>query len=85
MMTMSAAVLGALPLILAHGAGAESRLAFGWVIIGGLGFATLFTLFLIARRLSHPGAVLKTSRRGDAATDRRTPGGSALAATAACS
>ena len=47
MMTISAAVLGALPLILAHGAGAESRLALGWVIIGGLGFATLFTLFLI--------------------------------------
>jgi hydrophobe/amphiphile efflux-1 (HAE1) family protein len=47
MMTISAAVLGALPLIFAHGAGAESRLALGWVIIGGLGFATLFTLFLI--------------------------------------
>jgi len=47
MMTMSAAVLGALPLIFASGAGAEARLALGWVIIGGLGFATLFTLFLI--------------------------------------
>ena len=47
MTTISAAVLGALPLILAHGAGAESRLALGWVIISGLGFATLFTLFLI--------------------------------------
>lgn len=47
MMTICAAVLGALPLIYAHGAGAESRLALGWVIIGGLGFATLFTLFLI--------------------------------------
>lgn len=47
MMTISAAVLGALPLIYASGAGAESRLALGWVIIGGLGFATLFTLFLI--------------------------------------
>ena len=46
MMTMMAAVLGALPLIVAHGAGAEARLALGWVIIGGLGFATLFTLFL---------------------------------------
>jgi HAE1 family hydrophobic/amphiphilic exporter-1 len=46
MMTMMAAVLGALPLIFAHGAGAEARLALGWVIIGGLGFATLFTLFL---------------------------------------
>ncbi len=47
MMTMAAAVLGALPLIFAQGAGAESRLALGWVIIGGLGFATIFTLFLI--------------------------------------
>ncbi|HYD15484.1 MAG TPA: efflux RND transporter permease subunit [Hyphomicrobium sp.] len=46
MMTMMAAVLGALPLIFAHGAGAEARLALGWVIIGGLGFATIFTLFL---------------------------------------
>jgi HAE1 family hydrophobic/amphiphilic exporter-1 len=46
MMTMMAAVLGALPLIVASGAGAEARLALGWVIIGGLGFATLFTLFL---------------------------------------
>jgi HAE1 family hydrophobic/amphiphilic exporter-1 len=46
MMTMSAAVLGALPLIFASGAGGEARLALGWVIIGGLGFATLFTLFL---------------------------------------
>ncbi len=46
MMTMAAAVLGALPLIFAHGAGAEARLALGWVIIGGLGFATIFTLFL---------------------------------------
>ena len=46
MMTMTASVLGALPLIFAHGAGAEARLALGWVIIGGLGFATIFTLFL---------------------------------------
>jgi len=46
MMTMSAAVLGALPLIWASGAGAESRLALGWIIIGGLGLATIFTLFL---------------------------------------
>jgi multidrug efflux pump subunit AcrB len=45
-MTMASTVLGALPLVLASGAGAEARLALGWVIIGGLGFATLFTLFL---------------------------------------
>ena len=45
-MTMASTVLAALPLVFATGAGAEARLALGWVIIGGLGFATLFTLFL---------------------------------------
>jgi HAE1 family hydrophobic/amphiphilic exporter-1 len=56
MMTMASSVLGALPLIFATGAGAESRLALGWVIIGGLGFATLFTLFLtpVAFRILAP-------------------------------
>ena len=28
------------------GAGAEARIALGWVIVGGLGIATVFTLFL---------------------------------------
>lgn len=46
MMTVVSTVLGALPLILASGAGAESRQAIGWVVFGGLGFATVFTLFL---------------------------------------
>jgi HAE1 family hydrophobic/amphiphilic exporter-1 len=45
-MTALSTVLGGLPLILGHGAGAEARAALGWVVIGGLGFATLFTLFL---------------------------------------
>ncbi|MDX2287650.1 MAG: efflux RND transporter permease subunit [Hyphomicrobiaceae bacterium] len=56
MMTMVSTVLGALPLVLATGAGAESRLALGWVIIGGLGFATIFTLFLtpVAYRIVAP-------------------------------
>ncbi|MGE8943170.1 efflux RND transporter permease subunit [Leptospira interrogans] len=56
MMTMTASVLGALPLIFAHGAGAEARLALGWVIVGGLGFATVFTLFLtpVAYRILGP-------------------------------
>ena len=56
MMTMAATVLGALPLVFATGAGAEARLALGWVIIGGLGFATVFTLFLtpVAYRILAP-------------------------------
>ena len=46
-MTTGATVLGALPLVLAQGAGAESRHQIGWVIIGGMTVGTLFTLFVI--------------------------------------
>jgi multidrug efflux pump len=47
LMTTGAMVLGALPLALATGAGAEARQAIGWVIVGGLLVGTLFTLFVI--------------------------------------
>ncbi|MGC9417430.1 MAG: efflux RND transporter permease subunit [Rhodovulum sp.] len=46
MMTMTSTVLGGVPLILSSGAGAEAREALGWVIVGGLGLATLSTLYL---------------------------------------
>jgi HAE1 family hydrophobic/amphiphilic exporter-1 len=46
LMTMICTVLGGLPLVLASGAGAEARVALGWVIVGGLGLATVSTLFL---------------------------------------
>jgi HAE1 family hydrophobic/amphiphilic exporter-1 len=46
MMTMASTVLGAVPLIFSFGAGAEAREALGWVIVGGLGLATLSTLYL---------------------------------------
>ncbi|WP_299309025.1 efflux RND transporter permease subunit [uncultured Croceicoccus sp.] len=45
-MTLISTVLGAVPLILASGAGAEARQSIGWVIFGGLGLAGIFTLFL---------------------------------------
>jgi multidrug efflux pump subunit AcrB len=45
-MTMASTVLGALPLVIGSGAGAESRAAIGWVIFGGLSMAAVFTLFL---------------------------------------
>ncbi|MDP2621535.1 MAG: efflux RND transporter permease subunit [Hyphomicrobiales bacterium] len=45
-MTVVSTVLGAMPLVLAFGAGAESRSAIGTVIVGGLGFASILTLFL---------------------------------------
>jgi multidrug efflux pump len=47
LMTTGAMVLGALPLALASGAGAESRQQIGWVIVGGMSFGTLLTLFVI--------------------------------------
>ncbi len=46
-MTTAAMVLGALPLAMATGAGAEGRRAIGWVIVGGMGFGTLMTLFVV--------------------------------------
>lgn len=47
LMTTSAMILGALPLAIAHGAGAVSRRQIGWVIIGGMTIGTLFTLFVV--------------------------------------
>ncbi|KEC55874.1 efflux RND transporter permease subunit [Bartonella koehlerae] len=45
-MTMICAISGGIPLVLAKGAGAEARIALGWVIVGGLGLATIFTLYV---------------------------------------
>ena len=47
LMTTGAMVLGAVPLALATGAGAESREQVGIVIVGGLIFGSFFTLFVV--------------------------------------
>ncbi len=47
LMTTGAMVLGAVPLALATGAGAESRQQIGWVIVGGLLLGTFLTLFVV--------------------------------------
>ncbi len=47
LMTTGAMVLGALPLALATGAGAESRRQIGWVIVGGMTLGTLLTIFVV--------------------------------------
>ena len=47
LMTTGAMVLGAVPLALAEGAGAESRSQIGWVIVGGMTLGTLLTLFVV--------------------------------------
>ncbi|WP_099864668.1 efflux RND transporter permease subunit [Pararhizobium haloflavum] len=46
MMTMIATIIGGVPLVLASGAGAEARIALGWIIVGGLALAVLATLFV---------------------------------------
>jgi multidrug efflux pump len=47
LMTTFATILGAMPLALSHGAGAESRMQIGWTIVGGMTFGTLLTLFVV--------------------------------------
>ena len=66
-MTAISTVLGALPLVLATGAGAESRIAVGTVIVAGLSMATVLMLFvtpvlydLLARFTKPRGAVEKS-------------------------
>ena len=66
MMTTMAALLGALPLVLEHGAGAELRWPLGVTIIGGLLLSQLLTLYTtpvvylgferLRRRLAGPEA-----------------------------
>ncbi len=63
LMTTGAMVLGAIPLALATGAGAESRRQIGWVIVGGMSLGTLLTIFVVPTmytlfaRKSTPGAI----------------------------
>jgi multidrug efflux pump len=47
LMTTAAMILGAVPLALSTGAGAESRQQIGWVIVGGMSLGTLLTLFVV--------------------------------------
>jgi multidrug efflux pump len=47
LMTTGAMVLGAVPLALATGAGAESRIQIGMVIVGGMSLGTVLTLFVL--------------------------------------
>ena len=47
LMTSIATIVGAIPLILGHGAGAESRFTIGTVIFFGLLVATMLTLFVV--------------------------------------
>ena len=71
LMTTGAMVLGAVPLAIASGAGAESRQQIGWVIVGGMSLGTVLTLFVVPTvytlfaRKKVPGAI-RTAAAADA-------------------
>ena len=69
-MTTISTVMGSIPLILATGAGSESRTVLGIVVFSGVTLATFLTLFvvpsfyaLLARRTGSPQAVAKALER----------------------
>jgi multidrug efflux pump len=66
LMTTGAMVLGAVPLALAEGAGAESRMQIGMVIVGGMSFGTLLTLFVVPTFYT---LLTRAHRGGSAAAD----------------
>ena len=70
LMTSFTAIVGALPLILAKGPGAESRITLGVVVFAGVLVATIFTLYVVpvayelaARRTGSPGAIARELER----------------------
>ncbi len=69
LMTTGAMVLGAIPLALASGAGAESRQQIGWVIVGGMLLGTVLTLFVV------PTVYTLLARREREMAARGEPGG----------
>jgi multidrug efflux pump len=74
LMTTGAMVLGAVPLAIATGAGAESRIQIGLVIVGGMTFGTVLTLFVV------PTVYTLLARRRHLVADEApgTPPGAAL-------
>jgi multidrug efflux pump len=49
LMTTGAMILGTLPLVFGSGAGSEARSAIGIILVGGLFFGTIFTLFVLPK------------------------------------
>jgi multidrug efflux pump len=56
LMTSLTTILGIMPLALARGAGAESRVSMGVTVVGGLFFATFLTLFVVPAIYSYLAA-----------------------------
>ncbi|WP_447975181.1 efflux RND transporter permease subunit [Nitrospira sp. Kam-Ns4a] len=79
LMTTAAMILGAVPLALATGAGAESRQQLGYVLVGGLSFSTLLTLFIVPTvyTLLSRRAAVEPADAEEAAREAGVPAGGA--------
>ncbi len=64
LMTAISTIVGILPLALGQGAGGESRAPLGTAVVGGMLFATLFTLFVV------PAAYVLIDRMAVAGVER---------------
>jgi multidrug efflux pump len=67
-MTSLTTILGILPLALARGAGAESRVSMGVTVVGGLFFATFLTLFVVPAVYSYLAVRKKVEKNTDEKT-----------------
>jgi multidrug efflux pump subunit AcrB len=70
LMTTFATVLGVFPLVLAFGAGANSRFAIGLMIAAGMSVGTLFTLFVLPTFYLVLGKKLIPASNEDAQTEK---------------
>jgi HAE1 family hydrophobic/amphiphilic exporter-1 len=73
MMTTMAALLGAVPIALGYGAGGEARQPLGLVVVGGLVFSQLVTLYLTPVVYTYMAQVQTWLGRRTAAAPQQIP------------
>ena len=69
MMTTMAALLGAVPIAVGYGAGGEARQPLGLVVVGGLLFSQLVTLYLTPVVFTHMAQLQSWMRARQVAPD----------------